>query len=104
MALQWGKNDVTNGVHLNKHIYLLHTYVQPCNETRMQAKQSCTYVQARKQSRDGNKDTSKEKHDNRIWLLLHRHLFSSTWQTVPQHSFKSKGMATPKDEGGRRGP
>ena len=26
MAFQWGKEDATNRVHLNKHVYLLHTY------------------------------------------------------------------------------
>ena len=42
-----GKEDATNGVHLNKHIYLLHT---------------CTYIQPTKAMNVGwDEDTSKAK-------------------------------------------
>ena len=37
-------------------------------------------------------------------ITMYSYLYRSTWQTAPQHSLKSKGMATPKDEGGRQGP
>ena len=52
----------TGNISTSTFIYL-HTY------TSRAVKQSCTYVQARKQSRDGNKDTSKEKHNDRILLI-----------------------------------
>ena len=28
IAVQWGENDATNGVHLNKHIYLYNTHAR----------------------------------------------------------------------------
>ena len=36
--------------------------------------------------------------------IMHSYLLSFTWQTAPQQSYKSKEMATPKDEGGRQDP
>ena len=61
----------------------------------MQPNKQCTGREQRHEQRKALQPTS---------VIIHRHLNSSTWQTAPQHSFKSKGMATPKDESGRQGP
>jgi len=71
-------------------MHVCKTRIQPCNQTS--------------NARYGNKDASKAKALHLTSVIIHRHLNSSTWQTAPQHSFKSKGMATPKNESGRQGP
>ena len=77
-----GKRTQRTGYIHTKHIYLLHTYIQP--------RQSCN-VQARK-SNTTDYDYS-----------MYRHLTTGLLKdTAPQHALKSKG--NPHRQGGRQGP
>ena len=69
--------------------------------------QSCTYAKKQKQSRDGDKDTSKEKHYYRLLLIINSQSLnhsSTSRDTAPQHSFKRKEKASLIDKSGRQGP
>ena len=59
-----------------------------------------------KQSRDGDKDTSKGKHYDRILLIIYRHLNRFYLEDTAPPTFiqKQRNRPPPKDEGGRQGP
>ena len=58
-----------------------------------------------KQSRDGDKDTSKGKHYGRVLLIIYRHLNRFYLSdSAPQDSLNRKEKATLIDESGRQGP
>ena len=90
-----GRKDATNGVHLTKHIYLLltrmHVYTGKAMKTIMHG--------------TGTKTRARQKHYDRLLLIMYMHLLSFTYRdSAPHHSFKRKEKATPKDKGARQGP